>query len=310
MSRRFCYGLACFFLSLLWATVGWAAPTQKNYRDYQVDFSYMRKYGTSYDDYQMLLQESREKITDRSYYEKRMDLLKKTLKKYPEWLDGYWLAASEAFQLGSSYNDPKSHKQALVYFEEGERLSRTCLEKDKEQILCKMFVASNLAGGAAIKGIIASLRHTLEIYTLWHEVAAAKLNYQITPEVSLQGSVHYALGLFNRLVPDSRLMKWFFGAKGSLQESLAHHQKNLDIDGPSPCGQLMMAVILLCAKENGLKHEYEAKPEVLLQSAEKYAGYDMNQHICQGFSGALQKNPELACGFTPAKQLTEKVPGI
>jgi len=282
----------------------------QKYGEYQPDYQPFHKEAEAFQAYSKLLTESRQQATDRSYYEKRLKILKQVLNKHPTWLDGYWLAASEAFQMGSSLSDPKDHRQALNFFDEGEELARKCLVQKPDHIFCQMFVASNLAGASAIRGIVSSLRYTVEIHALWQAVATADINYQLTPEVSLQGSVHYALGLFNRLIPDSRLMQWFFGVRGSLSRSIEYHQLNMAIDGPTPCGQLMLAAALLCADEKKQQRPAELNPKGILTASTIYQGFDMNQQICQNTARNLQNQPKLACGLTPAKQQTDEVPGI
>lgn len=283
------------------------ATTQASvqYKDYKPDYGPLQQDKKKYEKYFELLAQSQREEYDRSLYQKRFEILQAVLKKDPDWVDGYWLAASEVFQHGSSLHDPADHRKALKLFEEGERLSRECLKKDPKQLLCKLFVASNLAGGSAIRGIMPSLRHAAEVHELWQEVANSDINYQFTPEVSLQGSVNYALGLYYRLVPDSRFMDWFFNVRGSLTRSVEYHSKNLEIDGSTPCGNLMLAAAILCAEQKKKSHSAEQSPEELLARGKKYEGFDVNQKVCQDFSFRLAQQPRLACGLTTAKQQTE-----
>ena len=169
-------------------------------------------------------------------------------------------------------------------------------------VICRMFYASNVAGAAAINGIIDSLRHGEDVHRIWLETTRSGINYQFNQEISLQGAAHYALGLFYRLVPDSSVIEWVFGIRGSLTESVNMHRKSVEIDGPSSCNSLMLAVSLICAKE---KEDYRVEAEEInyyLDIALNYRTQDLNQKICIEGSKRITRFPELACGYTTSKQ--------
>ncbi|SMF64533.1 hypothetical protein [Pseudobacteriovorax antillogorgiicola] len=251
--------------------------------------------------YYELLNKSVITYKDRPIYEERYKIIKELLVKYPKWIDGHWVFGSEAFQLGSTYVDEKDHDLALKIFSEGEDATRSCLVLEPRNPLCKMFLATNIAAAAAIRGVIPSLRYGSTVLNLWLDVKKSKVNYQFTPEVSLQGSVHYALGLFHRLVPDSTLLDWVFDVRGDIDEAVNLHKKVLSLDGPSPCGNLMLAAALLC---KGEKEGSTPTLDVdrLLNKAQSLATKDLNQAICRIGAKTLAETPRLACGYTTAKQ--------
>ena len=244
---------------------------------------------------------SRQVLT-RADYQKRLSYFEGLHRNNQNWPDGYWMVASQAFQLATSYTDERDHHKALSLYDRGQQISQSCLKRWPTQILCQMFYASNLAGASAIRGIFSSIKHAATVRKIWTHVIASKLNYQFTPEVSLQGSAHYALGLFYRLVPDSTVIDWVFGVRGNLKASIAMHQQAIAIDGPSPCNLLMLAVAKLCASQQGDEklNRVEIMAE-LLQSQQKKPT-DLNQRLCVAGARKIKQHPELACGYTTAKQ--------
>ncbi len=238
----------------------------------------------------------------RYIYKERYTIVKNLVKANPSWLDGYWIFASEAFQLGSTYVDERDHPLALKIFAEGEDASRTCLNQQPENPLCKMFLGANMAAAATINGVVSSLRDSSQILELWQEVYTSKINYQFTPEVSLQGSVRYALGLFYRLVPNSRVLSWIFGVSGDIERSVELHKEVIAIDGKTPCGNLMLAAAMICQLDGDNQAQEFSYASQLLVEARSMDTPDMNQAICRMGSMHLANDKSLACGYTTAKQ--------
>lgn len=232
----------------------------------------------------------------RRVYRRRLNLIKKIQPRYPDWIDGYWILSSEAFQMASTLVKPEEHKEALEIFDLGIHAANACLEKTPELVLCKMFKGANIAGAAAVRGIFSSLSQAEFVHDLWTDVVDSDLNYQLTNELTLQGSAHYALGIFYRLVPDSRWISWIFNARGNMEKSISFHRKVIEIDGPSPCGQLMLAASLLCA--NHKSHEGVS----LLKNTQALYSKDLNQKICQKGALDMLEQPDISCGYTAARQ--------
>lgn len=234
-------------------------------------------------------------------HQKRMALLEEVIRKKPDWFDGYSMIAAEAFFLGSSFTDPKDHPTAHKFLEEGETNINECLKRKPENLLCKFFKASLRAKIASIDGIFASLRYGQSVRDAWLEVTRSDTDMQFRPNVSLQGSAHYGLGLFYRLVPNFFLMDWIFKIRGNIDESIRYHRAALKYDGENPCYSLMLAVSLLCkAKGSPTTPEY-AEAMALLDVPAHFKPIDVAQAVCVHDVPKIRNEPKKTCGYTQAK---------
>jgi hypothetical protein len=233
-------------------------------------------------------------------HEKRLAILEKVIRKRPDWVDGYSLMAAEAFFLGSSFTDPKDHPTARRYLDDGEKKINECLKRAPSNILCKFFKASLRAKIASIDGIFASLRYGRSVRDAWLEVVASDIDMQFRPNVSLQGSVHYGLGLFFRLVPNFFLMDWLFHIRGNIDESIKYHRAAVKFDGDNPCYTLMLAVSLLC-KVKGKANTSEYSEAMNLLNAPMPKPIDVAQAVCVHDVPKIRSEPKKTCGYTQAK---------
>jgi hypothetical protein len=215
-------------------------------------------------------------------------------------VDGYSLMAAEAFFLGSSFTDPKDHPTARRYLDDGEKKINECLKRAPSNILCKFFKASLRAKIASIDGIFASLRYGRSVRDAWLEVVASDIDMQFRPNVSLQGSVHYGLGLFFRLVPNFFLMDWLFHIRGNIDESIKYHRAAVKFDGDNPCYTLMLAVSLLC-KVKGKANTSEYSEAMNLLNAPMPKPIDVAQAVCVHDVPKIRSEPKKTCGYTQAK---------
>ena len=287
--------LSLIFLVL---ALSWQA---QGFEDYQVDTKPLRDFEPLSSEYEKLHQKFQTQPLTISEHERRVEILDYVLERQPNWLDGYWLHGSESFILASSFPDEKDYPRAKSYLNAGLEKVQTCLEQDRGHMLCKFFLGSLLAKLSSIEGIFASLKHGKTIRDSFHEVTKAEYNLKFRPNVSLQGSAFYGLGLFYRLVPDVFLIDWIWGIRGNLEKSIALHKTASQFDEYNPCSLLMLAVAQLC-----VHHEDESHPEfqsamINLQRAQKIRPIDTPQEVCIQETFKIQDNPSRTCGYTQAK---------
>ena len=112
-----------------------------------------------------------------------------------------------------------------------------------------------------------------------------------------------SLGIFNRVIPDSWLLKFFFGVRGNIRKSIAYHRQSIAIDGDHfACGNIMYAASLICASEGDLKSPDTIEAHKWLDKNMTLTKLDAAAVLCQGDSPALKKDSKLACGYTTTKQ--------
>jgi hypothetical protein len=287
--------LLCSFI----ATLSFHAPAATNYR---VDLSVFQKHpdlASGYLNFQEGFEAGR---LSQAQHRARMEALQSILQQEPSWVDGYWLLSAEAFVLAASYDKPKDYPLILPILGEGIQSAERCLHINAKQIMCKFFLASSMARKASIQGIFTSLRLGERIHELWMDVLASDYDFWFRPNVSLQGSVRYGLGIFYRLVPNQWLMETMFRIRGSLDKSVTLHREAVAINPNDPCARLMLGTALLCRCRGDQKNRDCREGIVFLESTQQSQALDSNQRVCQRDGTRLLKAQELACGYTQARQ--------
>lgn len=278
-----------------------------NFKWYQVNVVPFKKYPAQFEEYR--------KLEERRYdfnqplamkdYERRLELLLDINKKEPDWIDGYWMIASETFQLGSLVNDDGqgSLDYARKVFVTGRDKARECLQKSPDNFLCKLFLGSLIGKIATIDGVFSSLYHGSEVLDLWADVINSEYNFRFTKEITAQGSIRYGMGLFYRLVPDFFLVDWFFGIHGDIEKSIQFHRESIAIDGESPCANIMLAVSLLCESSASVDSENTKEGISILTKVVSTKTFDGIQQVCIDDAAEILKSPgDKSCGYTTARQ--------
>lgn len=242
---------------------------------------------------------------NREQHRVRLSALEKLLSREPDWVDGYWLISAESFVLASSYDKPKEYPKALPILDDGIEFGERCLQKDSQQVLCKFFLASSMAKKASLEGIFSSLRLGFRIHKLWMDVLDSPYDFWFRPNVSLQGSVRYGLGIFYRLVPNRWLLETMFRIRGNLDKSVIMHREAVAINPDDPCARLMLGTALLCRCRGDQKSRDCHEGISFLESVHQGRAFDANQRLCQRDVDRLLKSQELACGYTQALQVTD-----
>lgn len=291
------------FCIALYSSVGIAeVAEQRNFKNYKADLT-PKKAPSLFKEYRELVNQSEQRAVTQADLIKRFDLMSEVAKQNPEWVDGQWLMASEAFQLASIYIKDEEHGRAIDVYKKGAEAAEHCASLVPNLPLCNDFWGANLAKVAMLNGVFSSLRSAQRIEQLWQSVVDSDINFRFTREVTLQGSVHYALGMFYRLIPDSFIIEWFFSVRGSIDRSIHHHRQNLAIDGITPCGNVMLAASLLCKSKAEAVNPLTVEAIQLIDAIAGFKSFDLNQRNCLRKASSLKEQPDLGCGFTIAIQL-------
>ncbi len=278
-----------------------SATADSSYAPYPVDLSGLKKYPDALKQFESMHTKFQKAPLLESEHISRMKLLAGVLEKEPNWLDGYWLYAADAYFLGSMVQNPEQHARARSDLIRGIEILETCLKKDPRHILCRFFEVSLQAKVASIDGIFASLRSGKRIRDTWLEVIASPYDIKFRPNVTLQGVSRFALGLFYRLVPDMFLTDWIWGIRGDIDTSIRYHREALTFDPKNPCAHLMLAVSLLCKVKGDPKSPEYAEAMILLSDTEKEKPIDVAQEVCINDAPKIRSEAHRTCGYTQAK---------
>ncbi len=284
-----------------------AAPIQakpaKSYKEYTPNYEPLQSEPKLFQEYKEIFNLSNKTSVSRENLERAFQILEGTLQKNPQWIDGYWLLGSVAFQWGSSYNDEKDLAYARSILSKGQVATETCLKLDPHQFLCKLFLGSTIGSIGTIDGVFSSLMKAKQVEKLWNEVKDSDFNFHFLPHISAQGSVRYGLGIFYRLVPDLIMIKWIFDVRGDLDLSIQMHRESLAMDGVNPCGTLMLAASLTCkAQGDFLRKPGDEGLELLRQVGQARKDPNLMMQICANDSQRIINESSLACGYSTAKQ--------
>lgn len=236
-----------------------------------------------------------------SEHARRLDILEAALKTRDKWLDGYWMLATDAFFLGTQYAFDENYASAEEVLNRGLKATERCLNEAPDHELCRFFSAALLAKVASVQGIFSSLKNGQKVRDQWLEVIASGKNIFFRPNVSLQGSAFYGLGLFFRLVPDFFLVEWLWGIRGNLDQSIAYHRKAAELDANNPCANLMLAVAMMCKNGNQKDTKLYNEAITFFDLAQSQSPTDISQTICVQDAPRLRENPDRTCGYTQAK---------
>jgi hypothetical protein len=273
----------------------------KKYETYVVDYKPFEKHPELYKEFKHLIRPGYNSHTPEEF--KRLyEITLQINKLEPEWVDGYWMVGSAAFQYGSIFVDERFHKQARKIFVTGLDVSRKCHQKWPQNPICMNFLAALIGQVATIDGVFSSLKKGKEVERLWQTAINSKYNFNFTPEVSMQGSMRYGLGLFYRIVPDFFLLDWLFGIRGSLAKSIQYHKESISIDPTNPCADMMLAVALLCHSKDKRGDPETIEGHQLLDKLIASKHEMLIQQVCINDARKIKKDTGLACGYMTAKQ--------
>jgi hypothetical protein len=294
----------------LWATcflalgLGISSPSAAadKYEIYPVDLKPMEKYPDLQKEWNANKAKYADDVMPEPILKRQLEIIESMSAKEPAWVDGLWMVADSAFQLGASYTDQKDLPFARSVFVRGQKSAEKCIAKTPDHPICALFLGAMLGKIASIDGIFSSLKKAKQVETLWLSVVNSKYNYRFGEASSLQGNVRYALGMFYRLVPDFFLMKWLFDVKGDINKSVMYHKDAIAVDPPTPCSKIMLAASLLCSVKGDTKEANGQEGLKHLRDARRMPAKSMVSKACQNDIARLEIDPGKACGYETARQ--------
>ena len=220
----------------------------------------------------------------------------------PDWVDIHWLYSGELLQLAVSTGEKGDSNRARLLLIQSREISERCLIIEENNPICKFLLGSTLGQIATIDGVFSSMRSASRVYTLWMDVINSPYNHMLTDKISLQSKARYAMGVFMRVIPDWKILEWFFGIKGDIDLSIRMLEESMIIDGFYPCGQLMLAASRLCRADENLKSADYQEGINELKLIDEMEHHSVQSDICKRDSRLILNQPKLACGYTTAGQ--------
>ncbi len=297
---------ACFALVISFTAAASSERDQllERYKTYPFDYKTLESYEEQWQRY-IARYESLKGANRQFTREERqelIDLIQGIHEKEPQWIDGYWLLASEKFQLASSFDSEEDLPLARKILAEGRDTARQCLKIQPENPMCKFFLASSLGKIGTIDGVFASLKGAKEVHDLWQDVKESDYNHYFTERISVQGSVRYAFGIFFRLVPDWFLVGFLFDVRGDLDASIKNLREAIIIDGAFPCSRLMLAASLFCRADGDRKSRDFKDALKQIDLIAEMGNMSVQSQTCKRDALKMKQEPSRGCGYSTAKQ--------
>ncbi len=291
------HGILLAIIGLIWPNLGLA------YEEYIINYEPLKSSPGVYEQYMQYTDEVMNGHVSVPLFKQRIAIIESALSASPDWIDGMWLLAADTFQMAALLTE-SSHKQiALDALKKGEEATERCLKLSPGHVVCELFLGTSLAHRGTIEGVLDSLSNAERVEKLWLHVAQSKYNLKFTHQVTMQGAVRYALGIFYRLVPDLAVLDWMYGVRGNIQKSIKFHRESLAIDDPNlPCSNLMLGVSLICSAKGAKDKAWQEGMSFLKATQATTKIYTVNSIICRNDAGKLMKKPDDACEYSVVGQ--------
>ena len=298
MIQQFWYGFLLVIYSL--------NLEAKTYQPYPHDESPLKAYPELYTEYKKLHKSLANQFAafDESKIKRKIAILESTLEKKPRWKDGYWLLARDFTTYANTLTDPKEEEKARTYFSKAVNTTQKCLRIFPKHTMCHFFAGVAKGQLGTLNGILASLRKAEAIHEHFVFVYNSPYDYRDGPE-SLQSMTRIALGMYNRVVPDSILLYWAFGIRGNKKRAVELHREALTLDPPNPCSLVFVGVAEICYGTDADEPSYVSMGNSNLQKALTAPVLNPMMNNCIADAKRLLREPDDACGYTPMR--TEKI---
>ncbi|NRA67533.1 MAG: hypothetical protein HRU19_23840 [Pseudobacteriovorax sp.] len=271
---------------------------------YKPDLSHLEN-SQIYEEWQRLTQEADDNGLTKANIIAKIKIIEPIVDAKPQWADGKWLLANLYLNLGetASSDDEDSKKEARAQLVKAQKLTEDCLRINPNIGICKFFLGAAIGKISTIDGIFSSLGKGERVLNLWLDLKKSKQDYVFDDGYSLQGLNYYALGIFYRVVPESRILKWLFGISGDIEQSIAMHKESVKrVGGNGACGQFMLAVAQLCYADVDEPSEVKSSLKRKFRAIGAMKSDSDSSKICINDARKMLKSPGNACGYTKAQQ--------
>ncbi len=227
--------------------------------------------------------------------------LKEVMKNFPNEPRSYWLASKNIFFRGERMSQQQTEAKGALY-EEGMNLMQKCVELAPQEINCLLHHGTMVGRWSTNQGLIKSARNGKTVERSWKSALETNQHYRFSSGNTSMAATHYGMGVFYRLVPDSFLMKLFFGVRGDIEKSIMHIQKAVETNEGQIELRTELTAALLCKSR---RDDSDIDRIRGAQQADACMGLKPNDtldRISQNDCKRLKENPDLGCGYSRDKQ--------
>ncbi len=234
-------------------------------------------------------------------------LLLKIAATNPDNEDVYWMIAKTYNRMGEMIPNHEKDKKFKM-FKECEIWARKGYERNPELADNAHFIAIGILLQGSVKGEIFFIQNRNKLreveYFLTWTFNSREYHFK-TEESNTISQSNMVLGHLYRILPDSRILKFFIGTKGDLDKSVEHNRMAVEMFPQNIEYNLQMGVSLLCrGQKRGDGKDIQEGKKYLNRALEIPTTVDIrriDQHDARG----LLNDHSLACGYTRSQQLEE-----
>jgi hypothetical protein len=234
--------------------------------------------------------------------EKHEDGLARTLEKLktdPQDPDLYWHYVRFQFEIAERFSrtdkslDKEAHYQDMADWAD----KGLAIDPDNAHLLFAKGIALGRLG--TTRGVLSSLFLAQDVESVWLKSSKSDYAYSsIGAEEVLPCDVYLTLGIFYRLVPESRIVQMIAGTRGDMQKSV-DYQKKADQCGPNRIGIVKeLAVSQICFGQKRDDEQSIKDGVANLSRGLALVPHDASEKTDIKHMSMILANPNMACGYS------------
>ena len=224
----------------------------------------------------------------------------------PDWSHIYWRISRNYIRLVTKGRKEAKETQ-LSAFKLAERWASRGMELDPECAECVLYRFIALSRSVRLKGPLASARRARELSKLLALAFQLEPKHSDNPGNHEMANLHFAAGLFYRLVPKGALMELILGVQGDPQLAIEHLEKAIEITPGRIDYHVELGAQLLCHGLNTNELGYTSKGIEVLERTRSLPKYQPTDEIDRRHAEVLLLLPRKSCDYWREQWLEEGI---
>jgi tetratricopeptide (TPR) repeat protein len=211
---------------------------------------------------------------------------------YPAWRASraWWRAAEKLI-------DGEADARAAL-LDRADAIAQTGLERDPDCAECMLWRYAALGRLATVRGLLSAARSARTMQRLLDTGIRLKPTQSDGPHSSTLGNLYYASAVFNRMVPDSWLLRLAVGVRGDKEQALSDIREAVSLHPERVDFRVEMGAVLLCLGTKKDKPEAIREGRIVLENAEHLDRLLPTDELDLEFARIMSERPELSCSFS------------